>query len=490
MRQDERDMAGYDSQFLPTEARRTLEELGIGEQASEPDTSPWRPPNDPLQLPALSYLHITQAYFPIRSVMRLFAPDVQLVFVQFIHGDHEPFLLDRENGLLKASHPEQLQSRIREEDLPAGTYLWLDYQGNEKYRIAPRLLPFKRRVPCKLAYTANGQFHIAPTYISMMYEGEPSLFKASLRFEEIEALFAEASRVNLSVREAIIHAIREICATDPDHRAHWRDIFNAVFLIRLCSPMSIALLLYTQPCFESPGGEYFRYKPMQATIKNTRNRTTRLSQLWDDLLSDPVSPHPVAEERLTAGAHLEVSTAVSSPFEPDRELPFVLRLPETEPEMFLITRTHAAEAESVEPIRLGNDEPTRFTPPDETEMTRVSWGASLENLFHGLVEVENPEPAALFVEETIAESEALPDMTVAAAHEETLAFSSPFRWEPKPAWVNPPSQSTPPVGKLADPRQFVARPRIPRRPLHKQPFYRRFFFYLQHWLSKSSGRIG
>ena len=485
-RHDQWDMAGYDRQFLPPEARRTLEKLGICEPSSQPEDAPWRPPDDSLQLPALSYFHITQAAFPVQSVMRLFAPGVKLVFVQFIHGDHEPFLLDQENGLLKAVHPEKLQSRIREEDIPAGTHLWLDDQGHEKYRIAPRLLSFKRRVPCKLGYVEQGQFHIAHTYISMMYEGEPSLFKAHLRFDEIEALFVEARRVDRSLREAMIYAIQEICVTDPDHRAHWLDIFNAVSLTRPCSPMSIALLLHTQPCFEAAGGGSFRYKPMQETIHTTRQQTTRLSRLWNDLLSDPVAPHPIAKQKMAVRVPLEVEYAHSPLFAPDPEVPVLLNLPETS----LSANSYAtAEEEPGEPVLLTNEVLARLMAADETATTRPAWRDSLENLFRSAVEVEDSQPASVSFEEPDSEPTAAPDMTIAAAHEETLTFSSPFRWEPRPDWVNSASPPAPPASHLVDPRHFVARPRIPSRPLHKQPFYRRFFFYLRRWLSGSSRKI-
>ena len=68
----------------------------------------------------------------------------------------------------------------------------------------------------------------------------------------------------------------------------------------------------------------------------------------------------------------------------------------------------------------------------------------------------------------------------------TVSIASPFRWEPKHAWINSISRSNPVFSNTAHPRLFLARPKIPIRPLHKQPFYRRFFFYLRRWLSGNS----
>jgi hypothetical protein len=499
MKQDEQDLAGYGRKFMPAEARRVLEEFEVGERLPEPDDSPWRPPNKPVRLPSLNYLHITQAYFPVGYVMRAFAPEVQMVFVQFMDGDHQPFLLDRENGLLKAVHPEELRTKILRDGIPAGTHLWLEYEGSEQYRIAPRQLPFKRLVPCKLASLEDGQLHIEHTQISMKYEGDPSLFKANLRFEDLEALFAEASRVNLSVRDAMIYAMQEICATDLDHRAHSLDIFNAVFLKRMCSPSSVSFLLYTQPCFEPLGSGYFRYKPMpDALVKKSRKRRDRLSQLWDGLLSKPVAPDPQAQERMTVRARLEVSYPVSPTFAPDLELSSLLREPETEPEISVAALPLAAveedrtgnialkDEERVESFLLSNDEPDDFTPTQTDAAGPVSnhWRDSLERLLHSIVELEDPEHSALPIEETNPETEAFSDLSVEAGREESTSFSSPFRWEPKPAWINVPIQSNPPLPNTADTRRLVYKPKIPIRPLHKQPFYRRIFFYLRSWLSK------
>jgi hypothetical protein len=490
-RRDERDLAGYDKKFMPTEARRALEELGIVEKLPEQDESLWRPPKDPLQLPRLHCLHMTQAYFPIHSVMHAFAPEVQLVFVQFINGDHQPFLLDREKSALKAVHPETLLTRILQEGIPAGTHLWLEYEGNEGYRIAPRRLPFKRMVPCKLAHLVDGRLHIKHTQISMTYDGAPSLFKADLRSEEIKSLFAEAARVNLSLQEAMIYAIQEICATDPDYRAHQSDIFNAVFLQRMCSPRSVALLLYTQPCFEKLAGGYFRYRPLpDIPVKKPRKRKDRLSKLWDNLLSTPVAPDPIAAESLTLEGGLNDPYPVFPPFTADLRPPSVSQGRETDPEFSVLSlplvaveaeaaaQTVLQEEARIESLLLRGDEADAFPPADSHP-----WRDSLDRLLHSVEALVNDEPSAAPAEEGTSESEALSEseLSMKAAHEEALSFSSSFPQEPRPAWVKVQSQPNP-ASTL--PRAYI--PKIPTRPLHKQPLYRRLFYYLRLWLSRIS----
>jgi hypothetical protein len=488
-KRDERDLAGYGRKFLPPEARRALEELESCESLSEPDDFPWRPPKAPVRLPTLNYLHITQAYFPIGYVLRAFAPDVQMVFVQFIEGQHQPFLLDRENGLLKAVHPGELRTKILEAGIPAGTHLWLEYEGSEKYRIGPRRLPFKRMVPCRLAHLEDDHLHIEHTQISMRYEGDPALFKADMRLEDMEALLAEASRVDLSVRDAMISAMQEICATDPSHRTHWLDLLNAVFLKRVCSPSSVLFLLYTQPCFVPLGGGYFRYKATPvASVTNIPKRTDRLSQLWDGLLSNPVLPDPLTNERTIVRSRLEVPSQVSPTLAPDLELPSLLSQPERESEISMTALPFVTvEEKRMESLVLSNYEPDRFTTQTEAAVPMSEdRKEDPEGLSYRQEELEDAEPSALSVSagETNSESEASAYVPFEDAPAEFSFFSPTLGLKPRPAWVNAPVPPNPPNPNTADTRHFVYRPKIPIRPLHKQPFYRRVFFYLRGWLSR------
>ena len=172
-------------------------------------------------------------------------------------------------------------------------------------------------------------------------------------------------------------------------------------------------------------------------VRNTFKKTSRLAELWADLLSDPVPPRPAA--RLEGR-------------DPGREHP---SLP-------------------------GSYAPDRF-PDAASPVTRI-WKNSLEMAWHTLIELENPEPGPLSMGQANSEPDALSDTSIEAAHEEALALISPFRWDPRPAWTNTPVQHGPPLSNAAVPP--VTRPKIPLRPLHKRPFYKRFFFYLHHWLSK------
>ena len=177
------------------------------------------------------------------------------------------------------------------------------------------------------------------------------------------------------------------------------------------------------------GGGILRYNPMAATFFTSPKSNDRLAQLWEELRADPVPPHPAGKGWVTAGRRFEMNTEL---------VPFI-----------------------------GTDKP---------EPVSRRWKADLVKLFHSLLEtvdVDSPSP-----EEASSES------SLEAAHEAALSLHSPFHWEPKPAWVSAPVPSNPPFAKITDPRRFAPRPKIPLRPLHKQPFYRRLFFYLRRWLNR------
>lgn len=272
-----------------------------GDTLPETVSTAWRAPSASLRLPTLNYLHITQGYFPVGHIMGAFHPEVRLAFVQFISGEHHPFLLNRKEGLLKAFDREWLYTETLNAGTPAGTHLWLEYQGGEKYRATPRPI-LERIVPCKIAYMEDGKLRIKQEEIPMRFEGDPAVFQADMRFSDIEALFAEAKQSGLSVRDAIIEAVEELCAIDPRHRAHRLDIFNAVYLKRMCSSNFVSHLLYTQPCFEQLGSGYFCFKPHPGLIttahtprrsKSRRPPHTLLDEhLLDDLFSEPIAPEP------------------------------------------------------------------------------------------------------------------------------------------------------------------------------------------------------
>jgi hypothetical protein len=182
---------------------------------------------------------------------------------------------------------------------------------------------------------------------------------------------------------------------------------------------------------------------MAATFFTSPKTNDRLAQLWEELRADAVPLQPAIKQARTVGA----------------------------------------------PVVLRQDELLPFIATDYPRPENRSWRVDLARLFHSLLEpkvTESPLPSGA---ETISEGEASPEASMAAAHEASLALSTPFHWDPKPAWIESPARSYHQFSNTIHPPRFAPRPKIPVRPLHKQPFYRRFFFYLRRWLSRDSGKI-
>ena len=165
----------------------------------------------------------------------------------------------------------------------------------------------------------------------------------------------------------------------------------------------------------------FRYRRMAAPSLTSPKPNDRLAQLWADLLADPVPPQPAAPRQGPAGMTV--------------------------------------------PLQQG-------------QALRRNWRVDLRILFHSLLEPEVFEPPL-----SSAGDEAFEGATFSERSPD-VAVTSPFHWEPKAAWIARPGHFTPAFLNPADPRRFIPRPKIPLRPLHKQPFYRRFFFYLSRWLNR------
>jgi hypothetical protein len=193
-------------------------------------------------------------------------------------------------------------------------------------------------------------------------------------------------------------------------------------------------------------------------------------------------------------------------FVPDLELPSFLSQPETEPEVSVRVlpfvavqedkggRTTLKDTEPFEALALSNHEPDPFRiTRTETAMGMSENGNNdLEESSLRQGERENAEPSALSAftgsvstGESNPESEESSGAPFDDTRPEFSFFSPTLGLEPKPAWTKASAQINPPSVGTGETRRLLYKPKIPLRPLHKQPFYRRIFFYLRNWLSRS-----
>ncbi|MGE5376139.1 MAG: hypothetical protein ACM3XO_13865 [Bacteroidota bacterium] len=469
-RQDKKDLAGATLESMPVEARQALDALGFEEERSEGEPSVWQPPQERVALPSLSYLHITQACFPVAHLLHAFAPDARMVFVQFREADHQPFLLDREHGLLKAVKPEVLQAQFRAAGLPAGTHLWLVYQGDEIYRIAPQPLAVPRQVPCKRASLREGKLHIEQSEIQMEYECDASVFQADI---PVEALFAALRSPALSLRETLISAIQELCAADRRKVASRADIFNAVFLQRPCSPHSVAILLYSLPCFVHVEGDYFRY--MQHTpAMNIWKGSNRVTQLWEDLAADIATPDPVVEA--------QPSPCID--WEPDQPLLSIEMLPLSE----ISTSSETVETEPEPPLQgsaFGGMEETRRANVTLLERVGLESVQLIRHTIDALTTPPDEDPGAGLDQEHDWDMSAPSQEKVEEAPVPAAPMQAGHAFYPTMIRVS--MEPDPQPASSIDTRRIAYGLKIPSRPLHKRPFYQRIFFCVRGWFHPASG---
>ena len=467
-KQDKHDLAGYKEESMATAANGPLEELVLDEERSAPDPLTDQPPTGPIRLPALNYHHIIQAYFPIREVLPAFSPDAGMVFVQFIDGDHQPFLLDRESGLLKAVHSEGLRTRILEGGIPAGTHLWLEDQGDGKYRIFPQPLTTTHGVPCKIAYLEGGELHIQQTQIQMDFESDPTVFKAEMGYEEIELLFEGARQASLSVRDALSQAIQKICAVDPCHRARRSDIFNTVFLMRVCSPDSVSVLLHSQACFEQLEEGYFRFRPVLDRPAIGVRKRINLSRLWEDLIAYQVPPEPAP----VTAAFLGRACDLVLPAAPGLVLEAMVPVSPVRLEI------------SVGSSSLGGKENRN----GESKFEEEAWVELPHSIEQEPVLYLPGTEASLPYDRQNDRDESSTSGQLAFEKVEYPARSIKDKDGSKPASTESPAQMQPFVGSTIDTRRIAYGLKIPARPLHKRPMYQRVLFCLHGWMEMFIGR--
>ncbi len=324
------------------EMAAALEELGEI-KIEKPPAGRWRPPAAPIAVGALTYQHIVQGFLPLGRFADAFPPepDPLLVDVALVEGDPIPCWISRQEGVLKATDAEQWRRRFLELGIPAGTKLWLEYKGGTSYRIAPRPLTRPQSVRCKLACLEEGRLHITEADIEIRYESDPCVFKAELRFEDVEALFREAEVCGYSIFDIMYQEFCRLAALHPERKVHQRDLFNAVFLCRMCSPRSVVTELYTRACFVRAGNGWFRLDESQGygrrygkKVRQPRRRPPTA------IVGTPTTPHMHPTAGAAPGAQQPVPPPAPEPVAtPETDAPEAAAEAEAPPEA-------AAEAEA------------------------------------------------------------------------------------------------------------------------------------------------
>ena len=284
---------------LTEEGQMLAEEFGEEEdeeeEAVEKELSldEWRKRarTEPLKLPPLTFQTIVEAYFPLNRQLSEFLPPgrLQKVRLRFrAENESEPMTFwvsrgERDKRGLKAdeSDKERFRQWLISEGIPVGTTFWIERISDFEYRLyAKRLDPPREVQQVKFASFENGKLKFELENVLQNWEGDPLIFKAELRFEDLEALWIEAQKVNLQIATIVRRVFEQL---DPNGSGiHWIDVFNATYLVRMCSPKTVLGILYGQPCFESLSNGRFRLNP-KVPLRRIRR------------ISPPPAPRPKIE---------------------------------------------------------------------------------------------------------------------------------------------------------------------------------------------------
>lgn len=252
----------YEEIALEDEGQAALETFGEDGDFEVIFGEDWTPPTTPVQLPTITYQNIIEAFFPLSAMLSKAFParaDVFLVDFQIAQGDHLPFIINREQRLIKAIDPDHSRQRMLEESITAGTKLWLEYQHGLTYRIFPKPLTQPVNRICKIAnWDDAGNLSFTIQEIPINYEHEAQIFVAEFRHSDPVALFKEAELSGLSIFDALYYSIQELAELNSNGQVHYFELFHAVFFRhRMCSPRSVITELYSRPCFVATGDGYF-----------------------------------------------------------------------------------------------------------------------------------------------------------------------------------------------------------------------------------------
>jgi SAM-dependent methyltransferase len=290
------------------EEKQFLEEIGEGELTEEEYLSweEWRERRQtaPLKLQPLTWQLAQEAYIPMTKALSGFLPPGKLVCVQVqvMEGDPIPFIVSRtEHRGLKAlgGYEEQFQRELKSYGIVPGTYLWLQRISDRVYRLFARELSGPRIVKqCKLASIEKGELIFEFEDIPIRWESDPHIFKADLRFVDQDALWEEARKVGRRIATIVRHVFEKL---DPQGEGlHWTEVFNATYLIRMCSPRTVSGILYSQPCFESLGNRRFRLNPGIPLQKLSSKRVRRVRPSLQIDIPSPVFPEKSFIARIIA----------------------------------------------------------------------------------------------------------------------------------------------------------------------------------------------
>ena len=206
----------------------------------------------------LFFAYIYNGYLPYdEKAQKLFPPYLKRAHFTAEGGKKFRVKIDKDK---RAVYSQSLEELFK--DAIAGTVVYLrrlDSEGSYKiyFKEAPQIVKDCRIVK----YDEASKLLIYETKdLEVKYECVPPIFKAELRFQDIQALWEEARRVGYSISDLTYLQFSELAKDRADRTAHFNDIYGRVFFKRMCSPGGVWSILKHHPSYyEYTGNKVWKF---------------------------------------------------------------------------------------------------------------------------------------------------------------------------------------------------------------------------------------
>ncbi|MDO8542659.1 MAG: hypothetical protein Q7S40_19640 [Opitutaceae bacterium] len=245
--------------FLDRELEELLEYEGLDLIEDVPRGGVWPQADHQTVHVDLRFCNILDGYFPM-------VKDVRHILPPLADGETIDVVWQSESFPCKVSRSKRaiynLDGQLKRifSQLPSGVRLYITRVGPLRYQLEVKRAPHMVR-DCKF-FLADGHGGWAVEFRDEMVEWETGdhVFRHQLTFEHLEALHHEARRTNLSIKDAVYEAMRQLAS---ETAVHVLDVHDFVFLwMRTCSLAAVwAQFRPEHKCYVRALPGWYRFDP-------------------------------------------------------------------------------------------------------------------------------------------------------------------------------------------------------------------------------------
>ena len=221
----------------------------------EPDMATWRRIKKDEIYHLLFFTYIYNGFLPYdENAIRLFPPNARRVYFLTDYGKKFTVKIDKD---ARSIYSRELKNLFQ--DIPAGTIVYIKRLDlNRSYKIYFKEKP-QLVTDCRIAIYDEIKKEVIYEIrdLELKYECVPPVFKAELRFSDLKALWEEARLSGYSISDLVYIEFSKLAKLTFDKIVHFNDIYNGVFLRRMCSPGGVWSILKRHPAYYKYEGNKF-----------------------------------------------------------------------------------------------------------------------------------------------------------------------------------------------------------------------------------------